>query len=67
MVNLLPKALIIEMLYLGQMTAWVMPPGEVGAFGTVALLLCFLPYVIRYRLAFGYQGEDKSEWDPWRP
>lgn len=59
--------IIVELLYIGTMAAWVVPQGPVGAMGLVAFVFVFFPWVVRYRLAFGYQDRDKRKWDPWRP
>lgn len=62
-----PISVIVELVYLGTMAAWVLPTGLLGAMGLVVFVFTFFPWVVRYRMTFGYQSKDKSKWNPWRP
>jgi len=66
MFTLSPK-LLVEIIYLAVLTALAVPSGTGTTVAGLALLICFLPFVVRYRMAFGYQEKGRKEWDQWRP
>ena len=67
MMFILSPKLIVEIIYLAGLTAMAMPPGTGATVAGLALLICFLPFVVRYRMVFGYQDKSRKEWDQWRP